>query len=101
MAAPVVGRELETMETVMEALVVLPSAVMVAVGLVRGIWESPAAWRGAEVAPMGAARGMARRGLVLVHDNAREKLLRSSAGAGAARLGRAADGRIRLVYNGG
>jgi len=85
------GREMETM---LEFLVVLPSAVMVAIGAVRavldGSWDMKPEWHGAHTAPGQAAR------LVLVHDSAREKLLRSD----LVRPGRAA-GRLRLVYNGG
>jgi len=82
------------METMLEFLVVLPAAAMVAIGTVRavldGSWDRPPEWRDARVAPAQAAR------LVLVHDSAREKLLRSDA-----ERPRRAAGMLRLVYNGG
>jgi hypothetical protein len=85
------------MEAMLEFLVILPSAAMVAIAAVRGFWDTPAEWRAAEAARAGAARDRAERRLVLVHDSAREKLLRSS----GPRPGRTASARIRLVYNGG
>jgi hypothetical protein len=96
MAAPLAEREFD-MESMLEFLVVLPSAVMVAIGAVRGFWNAPAQWRAADEVLVGAGRGMARRRLVLVHDSAREKLLRSP-GMKPSRVDCA---RLRLVYNGG
>jgi len=85
------------MEAMLEFLVVLPSAVVVVIGAVRGFWGSPWDGQAAGRTQMAAPAQAARRRLVLVHDNAREKLLRSP----GLRPSRAAGPGIRLVYNGG